>query len=229
MSKSSSFFATLALAATAIAATLAIAAQTGASQDATPSRLFTQSTDIGFTQPGSTTYNPTSQSYTLTGGGADMWGTADAFHVAWTRVSGDAALTATVAFPPGTHPPNEKAVLIFRQSLDPDSAYADVAIHADGHVTLQWRASQGAITQDATAPASRGTISIARQANRFTALAFGADGKLAPFAHVDVALHDPIYVGIGVCAHDAAGLATVTFTNVRLGGVDVTSVPATKP
>ena len=61
-----------------------------------------------------------------------MWGGADAFRFAWTRVSGDASLTATVVFPPGNHPPNEKAVLIFRQSLDPGSPYADIAIHADG-------------------------------------------------------------------------------------------------
>ncbi len=230
MSKSSSFFATLTLAAAVIAAAVAVAAQSGAPHEAPPPiGLFTQSTDIGITQPGSTTYNPATQTYELAGGGADMWGAADAFHFAWRPYTGDASLTATIVFPPGTHPPNEKAVLIFRQSLDPDSPYADVAIHADGHVTLQWRASQGAITQDATAPPSLGTISIVRQGNRFTAHASDRTGQLHPFAHIDIALRDPVYLGIGVCAHDATGLATVTFTKVRLNGVDVTTVPVTKP
>jgi TolB protein len=229
MPKPSSFVATLTLAAV-IAAAVAVAAQSGAPHEAPPPiGLFTESSDIGITQPGSTTYNPATQTYALTGGGADMWGAADAFHFAWTRLTGDATLTATIAFPPGTHPPNEKAVLIFRQSLDPGSPYADVAIHADGHVTLQWRSSQGAITEDATAPPSLGTISIARQGNRFTAHASDSTGQLHPFAHIDVALRDPVYLGIGVCAHDATGLATVTFTEVRLNGVDVTTVAVTKP
>jgi len=230
MPKPSSFVATLTLAAAAIAAAVAVAAQSGAPHEAPPPiGLFTQSTDIGLTQPGSTTYNPATQTYDLTGGGADMWGIADAFPFAWTQHTGDGSLTATIAFPPGTHPPNEKAVLIFRQSLDPNSPYADVAIHADGHVTLQWRTSQGAITEDATAPPSLGTISIVRQGNRFTAHASDPTGHLNPFAHVDIALRDPIYLGIGICAHDAAGLATVTFTKVRLNGVDVTTVPVTRP
>ena len=73
-----------------------------------------------------------------------MWGTADAFHMSWICLSGDVTLTADVHFPPeGSAIPLKKAVLIVRQSLDPDSAYADVAVHGDGHITLQYRESKG--------------------------------------------------------------------------------------
>ena len=73
-----------------------------------------------------------------------MWGAADAFHMSWVRISGDVTLTADVRFPPeGGAIPLKKAVLIVRQSLDPDSAYADVAIHGDGHITLQYRETKG--------------------------------------------------------------------------------------
>jgi hypothetical protein len=33
---------------------------------------------------------------------------------------------------------------------------------------------------------------------------------------VTVVLRGPVYVGIGVCAHDADGLATVTFRRVKV-------------
>jgi TolB protein len=218
MPKPSALFVALTLAGACIAAVLGAAAQPAAPQNTS---LFPDSTDIGITQPGATTWNPATQTYELTGGGADMWGGADAFRFAWTRISGDATLTATVVFPPGSHPPNEKAVLIFRQSLDPSSPYADVAIHADHHITLQWRSNLGMFTQDVTAPSSTfGPIGISRHGNRFTAFATQRSGTLIDaqnkFAHVDLTLPDPVYIGIGVCAHDADGLATVTFSDVHL-------------
>ena len=99
-----------------------------------------------------------------------MWGVADAFHFSWVRLSGDAALTADIQFPWASKAPLEKAVLIFRQSLDPGSAYADIAIHADGHTTLQYRATAGGKTADVTA-AEHGSprLRIERAGNRFTA------------------------------------------------------------
>src|ERR1039457_3875822 len=186
-----------------VAVTLATSGMVVAQQDLSgPRGIFAGSSDVGKTRAGSTAYEPSDNIYRVTGGGADMWGDADAFHFSWVRLSGDATLTADVHFPSGSLAPLEKAVLIFRQSLDPDSAYADVAIHADGHITLQWRASQGAVTQDATAAVhNAASLSIIRRHDHFTALAAGADGKLAPFASIDIPLKDPVYAGIGVCAH----------------------------
>ncbi len=214
MTRHSSVLATLTL----LSASLVAAAQVGAQDHGSQtSGLLTQSANIGVTQPGSVRFDSSGGVYTVTGGGADMWGSADDFFLASRRHSGDGALTAFITFPPGVHPPNEKAVLIFRQSLEPGSAYADVAIHADGHITLQWRAADGAITQDITAPpGSIGPIGITRSGNRFTAFVTQPGGARNEFAHVDVELKDPVYLGIGVCAHDAAGLATVQFSDVRI-------------
>jgi TolB protein len=187
-----------------------------------PSRgIFPGSTDIGAAQKGSSEFDPATATYRIAGGGADMWGAADAFHLDWQALVGDAALTAAVRFPPGTHPPNEKAVLIFRQSLDPGSMYADVAIHADGHITLQYRAVPNGPTDDILAPQHGSPdqptpLRIVRKGDVFEAWAPGPDGRLVKFASAVIALHDPMYVGLGVCAHDAKGLATVTFSQVRI-------------
>jgi TolB protein len=187
--------------------------------------IFAGSTDIGAARKGSTAFDAATGTYQIAGGGADMWGAADAFHFDWQALEGDATLTAAVEFPPGPHPPNEKAVLIFRQSLDPGSMYADVAIHADGHITLQYRDVPGGVTDDVTADQhgpSLGAVArptllrIERDGDIYSAYAAGPDGKLVKFASAVIALHDPVYVGLGVCAHDADGVATVAFSQVRL-------------
>lgn len=145
-----------------------------------------------------------------------MWGSQDAFRFGWIRISGDATLSAEVHFAPGTAP-LAKGVLIFRQSLEPDAAYADVAIHGDGHVTLQYRAERSAQTEDITAPEHGSShIRIERKGDRFTASTQAADGAWKPFASQAVALTGPIYVGLGVCAHDAHGLVTATFSQATL-------------
>jgi hypothetical protein len=126
-------------------------------------------------------------------------------------------LTADVHFSPGDHAPLEKAVLIFRQSLDPGSVYADVAIHADGHITLQYRAAAGGPTADVTSTEHGSTrLRIERIGNRFTASTGSADGKPAAFSTQTIAMDDPVYVGIGVCAHSAEGLTTASFSNVGM-------------
>lgn len=206
-----------------LAAVLAgtLTAALAAAQHSAPRALFPHSTDIGAARHGATAFDVASGTYTVTGGGGDMWGTADAFRFAWQRVEGDATLTAAVQFPPGQHPPNEKAVLIFRQSLDPAARYADVAVHADGHVTLQWRDVYGGETDDVTADlatpkGAKVTLRIQRVGDVFTALDAGPGGTLTQFGSAVIALRDPVYVGLGVCAHDANGLATVTFSHVTL-------------
>ncbi len=179
--------------------------------------IFEGSTDVGVTQKGSTVSDPPNGSYRVTGGGDDMWGSADSFHLSWVRLSGDATLTADVHFAQGDWHPRAKAVLIFRQSLQPSSVYADVAIHHDGHIALQYRATSGAPTEDTTAPQHNSVrLRIGRKGNTFTAYAESSDGKMVAFGSKTIVLHDPVYVGIGVCAHNANGLNTATFSNIQI-------------
>ncbi|HEY0795919.1 MAG TPA: hypothetical protein VGD64_09085 [Acidisarcina sp.] len=190
--------------------------------------IFTGSTDVGETLPGKTVFltgkGKSGGEYSVTGGGADMWGDADAFHFSWLKFAGDAVFTADVQFPPGVTAPLEKAVLMFRANLDPGAAYADIAVHADGHTTLQFRAVEGEKTADSvltqagpvTAPIR---LRIERKGDVFTTWAGPADQPLTATSSTTISLADaatPVYVGIGVCAHDANSVATVTFSNVKI-------------
>jgi TolB protein len=198
--------------------------------------IFAGSTDIGAIRPGSTIYLPADAAhgdeYRVTGGGADMWGAADAFHLSWVRLQGDTVFNADVLLPANGIPALAKAVLIFRQTLDPGSPYVDAAIHGDGHITTQYRNLPGGKTEDTTAtvhgaPGNWTRLRIERRGNTFTVSAGPADGAsnstadnstLLASEPVTVKLHGPVYVGIGVCAHSPDGLATVTFANVRIVG-----------
>src|SRR5688572_12208353 len=87
-------------------------------------------------RPGQADHRSADSSYLIRGGGSNMWFSADAFHFVWKKVSGDVSLAADIEIPPSDGDPHRKAVLIIRQSLDADSAYADAAVHGDGLTSL---------------------------------------------------------------------------------------------
>jgi Tol biopolymer transport system component len=187
-------------------------------QSAFPAGLFESGGDIGFTpRNGSLTYDAASGEYRITGGGANIWATRDAFYFAWKRITGDVAITADVRFVGEGVNAHRKAVLMVRQDLAPDSSYADVALHGDGLASLQYRSTAGGATQEIkSAVKAPARLRIERRGNRFTMFVGqpGADPVAA--ASQTVELSGPVYVGLGVCSHDEQVLETAIFSNVRM-------------
>ncbi len=97
---------------------------------------------------GSVDYDAPKATYTISGSGENMWLATDAFQFVWKKVSGDVTLTADISFLNKTGNEHKKAVLMLRQSLDADSVYADVALHASGLTSLQFRDEKGAVTRE---------------------------------------------------------------------------------
>jgi len=178
---------------------------------------FAGSTDIGKTVPGSTVFDAKTKTYQVSGGGADMWGSEDAFRFTWVKLTGDAAISAVVEVPADAPVANEKAVLIFRQSMEPGSAYADIAVHADGHATLQLRAVAEGPTADTVAEQHGPMrLKIERKGDVFTAWTGAATGEWRPAGTTTVVMHGPVYVGLGMCSHQADALATAKFSDVKI-------------
>jgi TolB protein len=157
----------------------------------------------------------------VTGGGANIWGAADAFHYVWKQVTGDVVIMADVRFEGEGAVAHRKAVLMIRQSLDPGSAYADAALHGDGLTSLQFRPSPGGATQevrqsaksDLSAPVR---LRIERRGDTFTMQAGKPGEPLMSTGPATVALKDPVYIGLAVCSHDANVLETAIFSNVTV-------------
>lgn len=189
--------------------------------------LFENHIDVGETpSKGSASYDAAAQEYRLTGGGANMWGAVDAFQFAWKRIdSGDFSVTADVHFIGQGALPHRKAVLMVRQSLDANSAYADVALHGDGLTALQFRPVAGAETSEVRSSESAPVrIRIERRGAQFIMYAGKTEQSLMRSGPATVSLQGPVYIGLGVCSHDANVLETAVFSNVR-----IQELPATEP
>jgi hypothetical protein len=161
-----------------------------------------------------------SSTYRISGGGANMWGAQDSFHFVWKKVAGDMTLAADIGFAGEGGNPHRKACLLIRQSLDGDAAYADAALHGDGLTSLQYRDAPGARTFEIQANLSRPQrLRIERRGDYLSMSIARAGGELHPAGgSIRVHFKDPVYVGLGVCAHDDAALETALFSNVVLTG-----------
>ena len=192
--------------------TLSAAAQQG------PIGIFEGRGDLGITpKTGGIEYDPATSEYRITGGGANIWAAEDAMYFAWKRLSGDVTFTADIRFVGAGAVAHRKAVLMVRQDITPGSAYADVALHGDGLTSLQFRPTAGAQTQEIKSTVTGPTrVRIERRGNTFTVFAGKPGGELTATAPQVVQLTDPVYVGLGVCSHDANVLETAVFSNVQL-------------
>lgn len=191
------------------AAPLLLAAQVG---------IFDQHGDVGETpKAGSIEYDATTGEYRVTGGGANIWAKVDAFQFAWKRISGDVTITADVRFLGAGAVDHRKAVLMIRQNLDAGSAYADVALHGDGLTSLQFRPKAGDATEETRSTLKMPVrIRIERHGNEFKMYAGSPGEELTSAGPATVVLEDPVYIGIGVCSHDANILETAVFSNVKI-------------
>jgi hypothetical protein len=147
-----------------------------------------------------------------------MWATEDGFHFVWKKVSGDATITADIAWDNAGGNPHKKAVLIMRQTLDADSAYVDAAAHGDGTFALQSRESKGAATHEVQGNAPRPTRLQLRKIGDYVHMSHSAGGQELQVAGgaVRIPLADPYYIGIGLCSHDANVVEGATFSNVSV-------------
>ena len=190
--------------------------------------IFTGSGDVGNpSKPGSVQYDAASGTYTVTGGGKNMWATNDQFYYVYKQVSGDISLAADARFlnSDGTPNPHRKACLVIRQSLDSDSAYADAVFHGNGLTSLQCRESKGAVTTEIEAnygmKSAPARFKIEKRGNYVIMSISTAGAPLQPSGgSFRLDLKEPFYIGIAVCPHDDQNnkiTETAEFTKVELG------------
>jgi Tol biopolymer transport system component len=209
----------------------------GADATAPSVGLLESHADIGaVARAGSTQFDAATNAYTLTGGGADIWGTADAFHYGYKKVSGDIDLQADVTWTGTSATTNRKAGVMIRQSLAPDSPYADVVVHGDGHVGFQFRQTPGGPTQEVTttikAPVTlrlerngtgpADTVAGPNTPNVINASVRRPGGQWQNLGSLTVVLGAEPYAGLAITAHNNAASETAVFSHVALASNLVT-------
>jgi TolB protein len=195
--------------------------------------LFEDQADVGrVLRPGTLDYDPTRGTYTVSGNCENVSSAADALHFVWKKVTGDVSLSADISLLGKPADEHQEAVLMIRQSLDADSAYADAALRGNGLAALHYRDEKGAAThQIQTHEVEPGNaepkrVRIEKRAN-FVYLFLGDTGKELHYsgASAQILLQGTYYVGIGFCSQSKAATDKAIFANVDL---KADLAPATK-
>jgi hypothetical protein len=185
---------------------------------------FTASQDIGVpNQPGSVAFTTTNGgTYTVTGGGLDIWVDNDQFRFVYVPVTGDVTITAHVASISNSDPTNgwAKCGVMFRASLDRQSAYAFMSETYSKGPNFQWRANNGGSPGQSYVGSgpNNGWVRLVRSGNTFTSY-YSTDGvtwNQNAISTQTITMDATVYVGLVVNAHNVNGLNTTVFDNVTL-------------
>ncbi len=180
--------------------------------------LFDGQTDIGIVKnPGSSTYDPETQTYTIAGSGHNMWLESDEFHFAWKRMTGDFILSTRASFVGEGVDAHRKLGWIVRTDLEADSTHINAVVHGDGLTSLQYRPTRGAATEEVKSPLTGAdVIQLERKGNTYilSVAHFGETFVVSEVENLD--LGDEVYVGLFVCSHNVDVLETAIFRDVRV-------------
>jgi hypothetical protein len=175
-----------------------------------------QCADIGGAKPaGGQSLSGTT--WTLQGGGGDIWGTADAFHYVWQSLAADGSMSAREASQTNTSA-WAKAGLMMRLTTDPGSPYYAVLLTPGNGVAVQWRTAQGGTSsQVVTAGAAPVYIQVSRSGTTFTAATSpdGINWTPVPGSTRTLAnLSGSLLEGFAVTSHNTGAISTVVMDSV---------------
>lgn len=167
--------------------------------------------------PGSHSYDAATGTYTLTASGYNLWFETDAFYFVWKKVKGDFEITGEVAFKGEGVNPHRKIGFLIRESLDPQSRYADAAIHGEGLTSLQYRPETAGETLESVSESWGPTVvSLIRRGNTISIRTGKGSLPETDDTSVDIALPEECYVGMFMCSHEEDIAETGYLKNVRL-------------
>ena len=181
-------------------------------------------TDVGGAQPAGVD-DTSGGTWSEQGGGGDIWGTADSFHLLARSVAGDGAVTARVVSQQATDP-WAKAGPMVRTSADPGSPYYAALVTPGNGLSVQWRGTQGASTTQVLAPGtaplfvriSRDTPAGSVDGSLYSAFTSpdGSTWSAVPGSTVSLDLGPQTLAGLAVTSHVQGTGSAVTFDSVAL-------------
>ncbi len=183
---------------------------------------------------GSVSLDEATGTYSLTGSGADVWGSADQFHYMYRKLSGDGEIIARVVDNGTGSNGWAKGGVMIRETLDADSKHAIMALTggAGEGMAFQLRPETDSgdckSSHDLVPAAPPYWVKLTRVGNTFTGFSsadgvtweqqptrVNGDGTEVP---VDIEMATDVYVGLFVTSHAAGELRTYTFDNVSTTG-----------
>jgi hypothetical protein len=176
--------------------------------------------DIGSPgQAGSASYAASTGTWTLRGGGSDIWNTSDQFHFASRNYTGNGSVIAEVTGLTNTDP-WAKAGVMFRDGTAAGAMFADVVLTPGNGVSFQWRNATGGSADSVQVSGITGTVwvKLTRSGNNFSAF-YSLDGVnwIQIGTTQTINMRSTARVGLAVTAHNNSTLTTATFNGVTVG------------
>ena len=155
--------------------------------------------------------------FTVNGGGADIWGTADSFQYVSQSMTGDFTLVARITSM-GNTSSFAKAGIMLRTSTAANAAHVMLDVRPTGDLEFMTRSSSGAATTflgTAAVPMPL-WLRLARSGTSVSA-SVSADGATWTAASTTTLSGSTLLAGLIVCSHSGS-LNTSTFDNVTVTG-----------
>ncbi len=188
--------------------------------------IFEKAEDIGSPKvKGSSSYDEATQTYTLKGGGENIWFNHDEFHFLYKKIKGDFLMTANFQLI-GNEDGNghRKTGWMIRESNQHDAVSINSCVHGDGLAVLQWRLMRGAYMRDPEEEIffprpyfGENIIELERIGKKVT-MRLAKPGE--PFEEMGSTilpdLKDEVLIGLYSLAHDPTDLQEAKVWNVRI-------------
>jgi outer membrane protein assembly factor BamB/regulation of enolase protein 1 (concanavalin A-like superfamily) len=178
--------------------------------------------DVGGSSPaGSANY--ADSTFTVQGGGNDVWGSTDQFNYVSQPITGDLSIVARVTSQTDTSAWAKSGVII-KQSTTAGSAYAAVYVTPGNGVNFQWNFDGSSGGNSYTFP--NGWVRLDKIGNVFTAYTSDDGLNWVKVGQTTLSMTSNITAGLIVCSHNGSELNTTTFDNVAitpLGGAPLST------
>ncbi len=182
-----------------------------------PSPWLTQ--DIGAVGvSGSATLAAATGTFSVTGGGADIWGTVDAFRFAYQPLTGDGQIIAHVVSVQNTNA-WVKAGVMMRGGVTSGAAHAMMMVTPGKGNNFQRRPVSGGASSGTAGAlvAPPQWVKLTRSGNTVTAFESANGTTWTTVGTATIALPATAFVGLAVSSHSTTTRATATFDQVSVG------------
>jgi hypothetical protein len=165
----------------------------------------------------------TAGTWTVQGGGGDIWDVADNFHFVWQSLATDGGVSTRVVSQTNTSV-WAKAGVMLRAGVDPGSPYYAAFATPGNGVVVQWRSAlAGASTQVLGTGTPPVYLKVARSGGSYSSYTSpdGVTWTLVPGSTVNLGLTGTVLAGLAVTSHSWGLLGVGTFDTVAFAHLPV--------
>lgn len=162
----------------------------------------------------------TNQTFTVDGGGNDIWGSSDQFRMVYQSMNGDGEIIARVYGIQQNINAWSKAGVMIRESLAANAKFAMYVNTGNNGLSMQYRSNTGGGASHNTKNNPQGPVwlKLVRSGNTFTSYYSTNGSSWVYHGSATVVMDAQVFVGLAVTSHDVNQLCSAWFEKVSVNG-----------